>query len=59
MGDRVTSSTERESNFMERLFDDHHYRTTISDGKRTVSRCGWTSEESERNASEEWEDDDD
>jgi len=59
MGDKVTSRTEQDSNFVERLFDDHHYKTTISDGRHTVEKHGWTAKESEERASDAWDELDD
>jgi hypothetical protein len=50
------SRTERDSFFEERLFGDHHYKTTISDGSRKVEGRGRTSEESQEVASEKWDD---
>ena len=55
---KTTSTTEEDSFFEERLFGNHHYKTTISDGERTVTGLGRTAEESERRASEEWNQDD-
>lgn len=59
MGDKTTSRTERDSNFAERLFGDHHYKTTISDGHHTIEKNGRTAEESEERASDAWDDEDD
>jgi hypothetical protein len=52
------SRTEKDSFFEERLFGGYHYKTTISDGRRTEVGRGRTSEESQEVASEEWHDED-
>ena len=53
MGDK-TSRTGRDTNLVERLTDDHHYKTTISDGKDRVEAEGKTAEEAEERASDKW-----
>ena len=57
MGREKTSRTEKDSFIEERIFGDHHYKTTISDGTHRVEGRGRTSEEAEKIASEKWEDD--
>ena len=54
MPKKATSRTEEESFFEERLFGDHHYKTTITDGKDKVEGRGRTSEEAEGLASDRW-----
>jgi len=54
MGSKTTSKTERDSSFVERIFGDHHYKTTITDGDDSVERRGRSSEESQKRASESW-----
>ena len=54
MGKQTKSRTEKDSFIEERIFDDHHYKTTISDGKDKVEGRGRTSKEAERIASEKW-----
>ena len=51
---KTTSTTEEDSNFVERLTGSHHYETTISDGNESVTGLGRTSEESQGRASEKW-----
>jgi len=59
LGKKDTKSrTEKDSFFEERLFGDHHYKTTISDSRRTVEGRGRTSEESQEIASEKWHEED-
>ena len=54
MGD-TKSKTVKDSNVVERvIFNDHHYKTTISDGKDKAEGLGKTSEESQRRASDKW-----
>jgi len=54
MGRKTTSRTEEDSFVVERLFGDHHYKTTISNGKDTVEARGRTSEESQSRAGAKW-----
>ncbi len=55
MGKESESKTEREVWAEEALFGlDGHYKTTISDDTEKAEGRGWTSEESQRNASEKW-----
>ena len=54
MGKETTSRTERDSNLVERIFGDYHHKTTISDGKNTVSGEHRTSEGSGKVASDKW-----
>ncbi|NOR78097.1 MAG: hypothetical protein GQ523_06685 [Methanophagales archaeon] len=56
MGRKTTSRTEKDSNIVERFFDDDHYVTTITDGDRTVESRAKTSEESQSRASRKWDD---
>ena len=56
MGKDTKSRTEKESFLEERIFGDHHYKTTISDGHKSVDGRGKTSEESQEIASEKWDD---
>lgn len=55
MGD-AKSKTERDTNLVERLTDDHHYKTTISDGSDRVEGLGKTPEQAEERASDKWDD---
>lgn len=48
------SKTEKESYIEERIFGDHHYKTTISDGQHKAEGRGRTSEEAEKRASDKW-----
>lgn len=50
----TTSRTEEDSFVEERIFGDHHHKTTISDGKDKVEGRGRTSEEAEKIASDKW-----
>jgi hypothetical protein len=55
MSDKPTSETHEETNVVEReITGGSHYRTTIRDGEKSVSRTGNTSEDAEKNASEAW-----
>ena len=56
MGRKTTSETEKDSNIVERFFDDDHYVTKITDGDRTVEGRAKTSEESQSRASRKWDD---
>jgi len=56
MPKKTTSRTEKDSFIEERLFGDHHHKTTISDGKDKVEARGKTSEESQKRASDKWSD---
>jgi len=49
-----TLRTEKESFFEERIFGDHHYKTTITDGKDKAESRGRTPEEAEKLASNRW-----
>ena len=51
---KITSRTEKESFFEERIFGDHHYKTTITNGKDKVEGRGRTPEEAEELASNSW-----
>ena len=51
MPKKTTSRTEKESFFEERIFGDHHYKTTITDGKDKAEGRGRTPEEAEELAS--------
>lgn len=55
MGD-PESKTERDTNLVERLTNDHHYKTTISDGTDRVEGLGKTAEQAEERASDKWDD---
>ena len=55
MGD-TTSKTEKDSNVVERIFKNHHHKTTISDGKDKLEGLGKTPEESQQRASDKWDD---
>jgi hypothetical protein len=55
MGRKATSRTKKDSNIVERFFDDHHYVTKITDGERTVEGRAKSSEESQSRASKKWE----
>lgn len=54
MGKETKSRTEKDSFIEERIFGDHHYKTTISDGEDRVEGRGRTSEESQKTASDKW-----
>jgi len=54
MGGKTTSRTEKDSNMVERAFGDHHYVTTITDGKDKVEGRAKTAEESQSRASKKW-----
>ena len=54
MPKKATSRTEEESFFLERIFGDHHYKTTITDGEDKVEGRGRTPEEAEELASDRW-----
>lgn len=59
MGKKTTSKTEKDSFVVERLTGSYHYKTTISNGDRTVEARGRTAEEAERRASDKWGDEED
>jgi len=54
MPKRTKSRTEKESFIEERIFGDHHYKTTITDGKSKAEGRGRTSKESQKLASNRW-----
>ena len=54
MPKKATSRTEKESFFEERIFGDHHYKTTITDGKDRAEGRRRTPEEAEKLASTKW-----
>jgi len=54
MGKDTKSRTEKDSFLEERIFGDHHYKTSISDGRREATGRGRTSEESQKNAGEKY-----
>ncbi len=54
MSGKGKSRTEKDSFFVERLLGDHHYKTTISDGKNKSEGRGRTPKEAENRASEKW-----
>jgi len=54
MPKKATSRTEKESFFEERIFGDHHYKTTITDGKDKAEGRGRTPEEADELASNRW-----
>ena len=54
MGKDTTSRTEKENWVEESIFGDHHYKTTISDGKDKEEGRGRTPEESQKIASDKW-----
>lgn len=54
MGRKTTSKNEKDSFVVERVFGDHQYKTTISNGKDTAEARGRTSEESQSRASDKW-----
>jgi len=54
MGREVTSNTEEVSDTVEYLCGGSHFECTISDGYNSVVGVGETSEEAEKNASDEW-----
>ena len=56
MGRETTSRTKEESTIVETFFEDSHYVTTITDGDRTVEGRAKDAEESQRIASEKWND---
>ena len=51
---KSASQTEKESFFEKRIFNDHHYKTTITDGKDKAEGRGRTPEEAEKLASDRW-----
>ena len=54
MTDKTKSTTEKETNLVERIFGDDHYKTTITDGKDKAEARGSTAEQSQKLASERW-----
>jgi hypothetical protein len=48
---KATSRTEKESFAVERFFADHHYKTTITNGRDRVEGRGKTANEAEGRAS--------
>lgn len=50
------STTERDTNAVERILDTHHYKDTITDGRDRVERHGRTAEEAQERASQSWRD---
>ena len=54
--DKPTSKTERDTNLVERLTNDSHYKATITDGTDTAVGEGKTPERAEERASERWKD---
>lgn len=52
MGKDTASRTVKDSFVEERIFGDHHYKTTISDGKDKEEGRGRTPEESQKIASD-------
>jgi hypothetical protein len=54
VGKETKSRTEKDSFIEERIFGDHHYKNTISNGKDKVEGRGRTSKEAEKTASEKW-----
>ncbi len=53
---KAKSTTEKDSFLAERLFGDHHHKTTISDGEESVDARGTTPKEAESRASKKWAD---
>ena len=56
MGRKTTSTTEKNSNIVERFTGDSHYVTKITDGDRTVEGRAKSSEESQSRARKKWDD---
>jgi len=54
MPKKTTSRTEKESFFEERICGNHHYKTTITNGKDKTEGRGRTPEEAEELASDRW-----
>lgn len=54
MPKKATSRTEKESFVEERIFGDHHHKTTITDGKDKAEGRGRTAKEAEERASNRW-----
>ena len=54
MPKKAISRTEKENFFEERIFGDHHYKTTITDGTDKAEGRGRTPEEAEKLASNKW-----
>ncbi len=55
MGKKTTSKTEEKLSFINAITGvGPHYETTITDGDRTVGAEGFTSETSQKRASEKW-----
>ena len=53
---KTISRTERDTDFVERITGGHHHKTVITDGVDRVERLGNTPKESEKRASESWDD---
>lgn len=49
------STTKRDSNVVERIRGDHHYKTNIKSDDHEVEARGKTAEQSEKRASDKWE----
>ena len=54
MSKRAKSRTEKETFIEERIFGDHHYKTTITDGKDKAEGRGRTADEAQKRASDRW-----
>jgi len=52
MSHKAKSRTQKDSTFVERLFGEHHHRTTISKGPKTWDGRGRTGREASKNASD-------
>ncbi len=57
MGKDTTSTTREDTGLIDSLLGIKHYDTKITDGDRTVRGGGLTSEDSQKNASDQWDDD--
>ncbi len=54
MSDEKKSTTEEKADFVEHLTGGSHFETRISDGGKSVTGAGRTSEESQEAASKKW-----
>jgi hypothetical protein len=54
MTDKTKSTTEKETNLVERIFGGDHYKTTITDGNDKAEARGNTAGQSQKLASERW-----
>ncbi len=50
----IESRTERDRDFVDRLIRAEHWKTTITDGKRTIRATGFTPRQAETRARDKW-----